>query len=130
MAKEERRDELVESLNDLLRSVSSMVKSELSLELLKKMNMKVEEKYKGFGDFSSELRVYVEQLKSKSGGFDDYVQQIDAIENQVSHFEAVISMIEQYETNNSLELLQNMNMKVEEEYKGLGDLSSGLKVFV
>ncbi|KAL5833368.1 hypothetical protein ACOSQ3_017042 [Xanthoceras sorbifolium] len=96
MAKEQRRDELVKSLNDLLRSVSSMVKSELSLELLKKMNMKVEEKYKGFRDLSSELRVYVEQLKSKSGGFDDYVQQIDAIENQVSHFEAVISMIEQY----------------------------------
>ncbi|KAL5764529.1 hypothetical protein ACOSP7_016881 [Xanthoceras sorbifolium] len=95
MAKEQRRDELVKSLNDLLRSVSSMGTNN-SLELLKKMNMKVEEKYKGFRDLSSELRVYVEQLKSKSGGFDDYVQQIDAIENQVSHFEAVISMIEQY----------------------------------
>ncbi|KAL5741625.1 hypothetical protein ACOSP7_028357 [Xanthoceras sorbifolium] len=101
MAKEERRDELAESLNDLLRSVSSMVKSEVegtnnSLELLEKMNMKVEEEYKGFGDLSSGLRVFVEQLKCKSGGFDDYVQQIDAIENQVTHFEAVISMLDQY----------------------------------
>ncbi|KAL5764530.1 hypothetical protein ACOSP7_016882 [Xanthoceras sorbifolium] len=66
-----------------------MVKSEVeetnnSLELLQNMNMKVEEEYKGLGDFSS------------GGRFDDYVQQIDAIENQVSNFKTVISMLDQY----------------------------------
>ncbi|KAK0584778.1 hypothetical protein LWI29_018487 [Acer saccharum] len=101
MAGKERRDELAESVNDLLTSVSSMVKSELegtnnTMELLEKMNLKVAEEYKGFGDLASGLRVFVEQLKSKSGSFDDYVQQIDAIENQVTHFEAVISMLDQY----------------------------------
>ncbi|KAK3212303.1 hypothetical protein Dsin_017009 [Dipteronia sinensis] len=101
MAGKERRDELAESVNDLLTSVSSMVKAELegtnnTMELLEKMNLKVAEEYKGFGDLASGLRVFVEQLKSKSGCFDDYVQQIDAIENQVTHFEAVISMLDQY----------------------------------
>ena len=67
-----------------------------TMELLEKMNLKVAEEYKGFGDLASGLRVFVEQLKSKSGSFDDYVQQIDAIENQVTHFEAVISMLDQY----------------------------------
>ncbi|KAK2663202.1 hypothetical protein Ddye_001776 [Dipteronia dyeriana] len=101
MAGKERLDELAESVNNLLTSVSSMVKSELegtnnTMELLEKMNLKVAEEYKGFGDLASGLRVFVEQLKSKSGSFDDYVQQIDAIENQVTNFEGVISMLDQY----------------------------------
>ncbi|KAK0597363.1 hypothetical protein LWI29_024549 [Acer saccharum] len=66
------------------------------MELLEKMNLKVAEEYKGFGDLASGLRVFVDQLKSKSSSFDDYVQQIDAIENQVTHFEAIISMLDQY----------------------------------
>ncbi|XVF31634.1 hypothetical protein REPUB_Repub17cG0008300 [Reevesia pubescens] len=83
----EGQDELAESLNDLFTSLSSMVKSELQgtnniLELLEKMNLKVAEEYKGFGDVASGLRVFVEQLKNKSGNFDEYVQQIDAIEQQ------------------------------------------------
>ncbi|KAF8399237.1 hypothetical protein HHK36_015102 [Tetracentron sinense] len=98
--KEEReRDELAESLNDLFTSVSSMIKGELQgtnnlLELLEDMNLKVAEEYKGFGDLASGLRVFVEQLKAKSGSFDEYVQQIDAIEQQVTEFEAVISMLD------------------------------------
>ncbi|KAK3219160.1 hypothetical protein Dsin_013130 [Dipteronia sinensis] len=60
-------------------SVSSMVKSEFegmnnTMELLEKMNLKVEEEYIGFGDLASVLRVFVEQLMSKSGSFNDYVQ--------------------------------------------------------
>ncbi|KAK3033607.1 hypothetical protein RJ639_032893 [Escallonia herrerae] len=66
------------------------------LELLEKMNIKVAEEYKGFGDVASGLRVFVEQLKSKSGNFDEYVQQIDVIEKQVTEFEAVISMLDKY----------------------------------
>ncbi|KAA8547864.1 hypothetical protein F0562_004293 [Nyssa sinensis] len=99
--KEQERDELAESLNDLFTSVSTMIKGELQgtnnlLELLEKMNVRVAEEYKGFGDVASGLRVFVEQLKSKSGCFDEYVQHIDAIEQQVTEFEAVISMLDKY----------------------------------
>ncbi|CBI16909.3 hypothetical protein AAG906_013286 [Vitis piasezkii] len=95
------RDALAESLNDLFTSVSTMVKGQLQgtnnlLELLEKMNLRVAEEYKGFGDVASGLRVFVEQLKAKSGNFDEYVQQIDAIEQQVTEFEAVISMLDKY----------------------------------
>ncbi|KAK9016053.1 hypothetical protein V6N11_007138 [Hibiscus sabdariffa] len=94
-------DELAESLNDFFISLSSMVKSELQgtnnvLELLEKMNVRVADEYKGFGDVASGLRVFVEQLKKKSGNFDAYVQQIDAIEQQVTEFEAVISVLDRY----------------------------------
>lgn len=33
-------------------------------------------------------------------------------------------------TNNTLELLEKMNLRVAEEYKGFGDVASGLRVFV
>ncbi|GKU97458.1 hypothetical protein SLEP1_g10602 [Rubroshorea leprosula] len=94
-------DELAESLDDLFSSVSSMVKSELQgtnnlLELLEKMNLRVAEEYKGFGDVASGLRVFVEQLKSKGSNFDEYVQQIDAIEQRVTEFEAVVSVLDRY----------------------------------
>ncbi|GLT30810.1 hypothetical protein SLA2020_055950 [Shorea laevis] len=98
---ESRQDELAESLNDLFSSVSTTVKSELQgtnnlLELLEKMNLRVAEEYNGFGDVASGLRVYVEQLRSKSGSFDEYVQQIDAIEQQVTEFEAVVSVLDRH----------------------------------
>lgn len=66
------------------------------LELLEKMNVRVGEEYKGFGDVASGLRVFVEQLKSKSCTFDDYVQQLDVIEDHVTEFEAVVSMLDKY----------------------------------
>ncbi|KAF7130035.1 hypothetical protein RHSIM_Rhsim10G0068900 [Rhododendron simsii] len=95
------RDELADSLNDLFTNLSTMIKGDLQgtnnlLELLEKMNLRVAEEYKGFGDVASGLRVFVEQLKAKSGSFDEYVQQIDAIEQQVTEFEAVISMLDKY----------------------------------
>ncbi|KAL2552164.1 Biogenesis of lysosome-related organelles complex 1 subunit 2 [Forsythia ovata] len=98
---EEQNDQLAESLDHLFTSVSTMIKGELQgtnniLELLEKMNVRVAEEYKGFGDVASGLRVFVEQLKSKSNSFDEYVQQIDAIERQVTEFEAVISMLDKY----------------------------------
>ena len=79
------KDELAESLNDLFGSVSTMIQSELQgttnhMELLEKMNLRVAEEYKGFGDVASGLSVFVEQLKSKSGSFDEYVKQIDVID--------------------------------------------------
>ncbi|XP_021816823.1 biogenesis of lysosome-related organelles complex 1 subunit 2 [Prunus avium] len=101
MAAKEEQDELAESLNDLFTSVSTMVKSELQgstnhLDLLEKMNLRVAEEYKGFGDVASGLSVFVEQLKSKSGSFEEYVKQIDVIEQQVTEFEAVISVLDRY----------------------------------
>lgn len=102
-AQDQKRDELAESLNDLFSSVATMIKSELQgtnnhLELLEKMNLRVAEEYNGFGDLASGLRVFVEQLKSKSGSFNEYVEQIDAIEKQVTEFEAVVSMLDKYVT--------------------------------
>ncbi|KAJ1413964.1 Biogenesis of lysosome-related organelles complex-1, subunit 2 [Sesbania bispinosa] len=100
-AKDKKHDELAESLNDLFSSVSTMIKSELQgtnnhLELLEKMNVRVAEEYKGFGDLASGLKVFVEQLKCKSGSFNEYVEQIDAIEKQVTEFEVVVSMLDKY----------------------------------
>ena len=60
------------------------------------MNVRVAEEYKGFGDLASGLRVFVEQLKCKSGSFNEYVEQIDNIEKQVTEFEAVVSMLDKY----------------------------------
>lgn len=66
------------------------------LELLEKINLRVAEEYNGFGDLASGLRMFVEQLKCKSGSFNEYVEQIDAIEKQVTEFEAVVSMLDKY----------------------------------
>nr|XP_018625183.1 biogenesis of lysosome-related organelles complex 1 subunit 2 isoform X1 [Nicotiana tomentosiformis] len=95
------QDPLAESLNDLFTNVSMMIRGELQetnnvLGIVEKMNTRVAEEYKGFGDVASGLRIFVEQLKSKSGSFDEYVQQIDTIEQQVTEFEAVISMLDKY----------------------------------
>ncbi|XP_010442422.1 PREDICTED: biogenesis of lysosome-related organelles complex 1 subunit 2-like [Camelina sativa] len=97
----ESRDDLAESLQNLFTSVSTMVKSELQgtnnhLDLLEKMNLRVASEYDDLGDVASGLRVFAEQMKSKSGGFDEFVGQIDAIEKQVSEFEAVISVLDRY----------------------------------
>uniref|UniRef100_A0A6N2MEZ4 Biogenesis of lysosome-related organelles complex 1 subunit 2 n=1 Tax=Salix viminalis TaxID=40686 RepID=A0A6N2MEZ4_SALVM len=66
------------------------------LELLEKMNLRLSEEYKGFGDVASGLRVYVDQLKGKSGNFEEYVHQIEEIQKQVTEFEAVISVLDKY----------------------------------
>ncbi|KAL9226484.1 hypothetical protein vseg_002291 [Gypsophila vaccaria] len=94
-------DELADSLNHLFSGVSTLIKSELQgtnnvLGLLEKMNLRVAEEYNSYGDVASGLRVFVEQLKCKSGGFDEYVKQIDAVDQQVTEFEAVISMLDKY----------------------------------
>lgn len=60
------------------------------------MNLRVADEYQGFSDVAAGLRVFVEQLKSKSSSFDEYVQQVDAIEKQVTELEAVISMLDKY----------------------------------
>ncbi|XP_020268013.1 biogenesis of lysosome-related organelles complex 1 subunit 2 [Asparagus officinalis] len=95
------RDELAESLADLFTNLSAMVKGELEgtnnqLLLLEKMNHRVAEEYNGFGDVASGLRVFVEQLSDKNKNFDDYVHEIDAIDKQVTEFEAAVSVLDKY----------------------------------
>ncbi|KAJ6370371.1 hypothetical protein OIU76_028613 [Salix suchowensis] len=60
------------------------------------MNVRVSEEQKGFGYVASGLRVYVDQLKGKSGNFEEYVHQIEEIEKQVTEFEAVNSVLDKY----------------------------------
>ncbi|ERN05780.1 biogenesis of lysosome-related organelles complex 1 subunit 2 [Amborella trichopoda] len=98
---ESNKDELAESVNELFVNVSTMIKGELQgtnnlLELLEKMNLRVAEEYNSYGDIASGLRVFVEQLKAKNDNFDEYVQQIDAIDRQVTEFEALVSMLDKY----------------------------------
>ncbi|CAO2037493.1 unnamed protein product [Urochloa humidicola] len=81
------RDELAESLAELFTNVSLMVRGELQgtnnqLALLEKMNDRVAQEYSNYGDVAAGLRVFVEQLNEKNQGFDEYVSQIDAIDQQ------------------------------------------------
>ncbi|WVZ77542.1 hypothetical protein U9M48_025400 [Paspalum notatum var. saurae] len=66
------------------------------LALLEKMNDRVAQEYSNYGDVAAGLRVFVEQLNEKNGGFDEYVSQIDAIDQQVTEFEAVVSMLDKH----------------------------------
>ena len=66
------------------------------LALLEKMNDRVAQEYSNYGDVAAGLRVFVEQLNKKSRGFDEYVSQIDAIDQQVTEFEAVVSMLDKH----------------------------------
>ncbi|KAJ4758022.1 hypothetical protein LUZ62_068397 [Rhynchospora pubera] len=95
------RDEVAEALADVFSNVSLMVKGELEvtnnrLLMLEKMNERVTEEYSRFGDVASGLRVFVEQLSNKNRSFEDYVQQIDTIDQQVTEFEAVVSKLDEY----------------------------------
>ncbi|XP_056865295.1 biogenesis of lysosome-related organelles complex 1 subunit 2 isoform X2 [Raphanus sativus] len=88
-------DDLAESLQSLFTNVSSMGTSN-QMDLLEKMNARVASEYDDLGDVAAGLRVFAEQMVSKSGGFDEFVEQMDAIEKQVSEFEAVISLLDRY----------------------------------
>ncbi|XP_066323266.1 biogenesis of lysosome-related organelles complex 1 subunit 2-like [Miscanthus floridulus] len=96
-----RWDDLSESPAELFTNVSLMVRGELQgtnnqLALLEKMNDRVAQEYSNYGDIAAGLRVFVEQLNEKNRGFDDYVPQIDAIDQQVTEFEAVVSMLDKH----------------------------------
>lgn len=60
------------------------------------MNRRVAEEYNNYGDVASGLRVFVEQLNEKNQSFGEYVSQIDAIDQQVTEFEAVVSMLDKH----------------------------------
>ncbi|KAI4320276.1 hypothetical protein MLD38_033773 [Melastoma candidum] len=90
-------DPLANSMANLFTNLSSMGMNN-QLELLEKMNARVTKEYSGFGDVASGLKVFVEQLSSKSGMFDDFVKEIDAIERKVEVFEAVVSLLDKHVT--------------------------------
>ncbi|THU72158.1 hypothetical protein C4D60_Mb04t09170 [Musa balbisiana] len=71
------RDELAQSLEDLFINVYTMIEGELQT-----MNQRVAEEYDGDGE--------------KNHGFEEYVQQIEKIDQQVTEFEAVVSMLDKY----------------------------------
>ena len=60
------------------------------------MNQRVAEEYNGFGDVASGLRVFMEKQSEKSRGFDQYIRQVDAMDQQITEFEAVVSMPDKY----------------------------------
>ncbi|GJN19239.1 hypothetical protein PR202_gb06488 [Eleusine coracana subsp. coracana] len=125
------RDELAESLGELFTNVSLMVRGELQvppapasdsnltssfdvrmvsafqwgtnnqLSLIEKMNDRVAQEYSNYGDVAAGLRVFVEQLNEKNQGFDEYISQIDTIDQQVTEFEAVVSMLDKHATTRS-----------------------------
>jgi biogenesis of lysosome-related organelles complex 1 subunit 2 len=66
------------------------------LSLIEKMNDRVAQEYSNYGDVAAGLRVFVEQLNEKNQGFDEYISQIDAIDQQVTEFEAVVSMLDKH----------------------------------
>ncbi|KAL5208040.1 hypothetical protein ABZP36_032475 [Zizania latifolia] len=108
------RCELADSLAELFTNVSLMVRGELQgtnnqLSLLEKMNQRVAEEYDSYGDVASGLRVFVEQLSEKNRSFDEYTLQIDAIDQQVTEFEAVVSMLDMH--------VSLMEKKVKSAYK-------------
>ncbi|XP_062218436.1 biogenesis of lysosome-related organelles complex 1 subunit 2-like [Phragmites australis] len=95
------RDELADSLTEFFTNVTLMVRGELQgtnnqLALLEKMNDRVVQEYSNYGDVAAGLRVFVEQLNEKNRGFDEYISQIDAIDLQVTEFEAVVSMLDKH----------------------------------
>ena len=66
------------------------------LALPEKMNDRVAQEYSNYGDVSAGLRVFVEQLNEKNQGFDECISQIDAIDQLVVEFEAVVSMLDKH----------------------------------
>ncbi|RLM80032.1 hypothetical protein C2845_PM12G05350 [Panicum miliaceum] len=75
---------------------TSWVGTNNQLALLEKMNDRVAQEYSNYGDVAAGLRVFVEQLNEKNRGFEEYVSQIDAIDQQVTEFEAVVSMLDRH----------------------------------
>lgn len=60
------------------------------------MNVRVVVEYDDLGDVVVGFRVFVEQMKLKSGGLDEFVGQMDVIEKQVLEFEVVIFVFDCY----------------------------------
>lgn len=91
-------DPLGAAISSLFINIATIVQSQLqcnteSLELLERMNLRTAEEYNEFGDFAAGLRVFVERLKLKNDSFQQYIQQIDEIEQEVLELEGTVSML-------------------------------------
>lgn len=91
-------DPLAAAISSLFINIATIVQSQLqcnteSLELLERMNLRTAAEYNEFGDFAAGLRVFVERLKLKNDSFQQYIQQIDEIEQEVLELEGIVSML-------------------------------------
>ncbi|KAL1206406.1 Biogenesis of lysosome-related organelles complex 1 subunit 2 [Cardamine amara subsp. amara] len=110
--------ELADSLQNIFLSVSSMVKSELQVkknqilnylqivsnfspdlkcskqvDILEKMNLRIALEYDDLGDVVVGLIVFAEQMISKTGGLDEFVGQMDAIDKQLGFILVLILIL-------------------------------------
>eukprot|EP00250_Pteridium_aquilinum_P000777 c10942_g1_i1 orf=545-1006(-) len=95
---EQHQDPLAAAFSSLFVNVATIMQSQLqcnteSLELLERMNLRTADEYNEFGDFAAGLRVFVERLKLKNDSFQQFSQQIDEIENEISELEGAVSIL-------------------------------------
>ncbi|KAH7332054.1 hypothetical protein KP509_20G066000 [Ceratopteris richardii] len=98
MGMEPQKDPLGAAFNSLFVNVAKIVQSQLqssteSLELLEKMNIRTADEYNEFGDFAAGLRVFVERLKLKNDSLQQFTEQIDRIEQEVSELEGAVAFL-------------------------------------
>lgn len=116
---ESHRDPLAAAFSSLFVNVAEIMQSQLqcsteSLELLERMNLRTADEYNEFGDFAAGLRVFVERLTLKNDSFQQFTQQIDEIEHEISELEGAVSFL-----NNQTSALES---KLRKAYtKGLID---------
>lgn len=60
------------------------------------MNLRTASEYDNFGDFAAGLRIFVERLKRKNDTFNQYLQEMDGIDHQVTELEALVSTLDNY----------------------------------
>ncbi|KAL3697006.1 hypothetical protein R1sor_011082 [Riccia sorocarpa] len=94
-------DPLAKALQSLFVSFASVVQGELQssnneYDLLKNMNLRAATEYDNFGDFASGLSSFVERLKAKNEHFNQYLQDMEMIDKQVTELEALVSTLDNY----------------------------------
>ncbi|BBN01622.1 biogenesis of lysosome-related organelles complex 1 subunit 2 [Marchantia polymorpha subsp. ruderalis] len=97
-------DALAKALQSLFVSFASVVQGELQCsnneyDLLKSMNMRTATEYDNYGDFASGLSSFVERLKQKNERFNQYLEDMEVIDKQVTELEALVSTLDNYTSN-------------------------------
>ncbi|KAL2643877.1 hypothetical protein R1flu_011464 [Riccia fluitans] len=94
-------DPLAKALQSLFVSFASVVQGELQssnneYDLLKNMNLRATTEYDNFGDFASGLSSFVESVKAKNEHFNQYLQDMEVIDKQVTELEALVTTLDNY----------------------------------
>lgn len=63
------------------------------------MNMRTATEYDNYGDFASGLSSFVERLKQKNERFNQYLEDMEVIDKQVTELEALVSTLDNYTSN-------------------------------